>query len=145
MTLISTFAALHALRGRRHPRLRTWDKLFWLGVRRLHRDWRRHLFLVRPETVLRWHRQGWHLFWRWRSGRALGRPRVNPEVRVLIATMAGQNPHCGTERIRGELLKAWHLRQRTLHPPLPTPRTCPTAQPELAHLPHQSRSGHLGR
>jgi hypothetical protein len=54
--------------------------------------------------VLRWHRQGWRLFWRWRSGPALGRLRVNPEVRVLIATMAGQNSHWGTERIRGELL-----------------------------------------
>ncbi len=94
-----------ALRGQRRPRVRTWDKLFWLSVRRLHRHWRRHLFLVRPETVLCWHRQGWRLLWRWRSGPALGRPRVNPGVRALIATMAGQNPHWGTERIRGELLK----------------------------------------
>jgi putative transposase len=70
-----------ALRCQRHPRLRTLDKFFWLVVRRLHRNWRRHLLLVRPETVLRWHRQGWRLFWRWRSGRSLGRPRLNPEVR----------------------------------------------------------------
>ena len=55
--------------------------------------------------MLRWHRQGWRLFWRWRCGRALGRPRLKPEVRALIATMAGENPHWGTERIRGELLK----------------------------------------
>ncbi len=61
--------------------------------------------MVRPETVLRWHRQGWRLFWRWRSGRSLGRPRLKPEVRTLIATMARENPHWGTECIRGELLK----------------------------------------
>jgi hypothetical protein len=51
-----------ALRGQRRPRLRTRDKLFWLRVRRLHRNWRRHLLLVRPATVLHWHRQGWRLF-----------------------------------------------------------------------------------
>jgi putative transposase len=94
-----------ALRCQRRPRLRTWDKLFWLVVHRLHRNWRRHLLLVRPETMLRWHRQGWRLFWRWRSGRSLGRPRLKPEVRTLIATIGRQNPHWGTERIRGELLK----------------------------------------
>jgi hypothetical protein len=77
-----------ALGSRRHSRLRSRDKLFWLLVRRLNRNWRRHLFLVRPETVLRWHRQGWRLFWRWRSSRSLGRPRLKPEVRTLIATMA---------------------------------------------------------
>ena len=55
--------------------------------------------------MLRWHRQGWRLFWRWRSRHPLGRPRLKPEVRSLIATMARENPHWGTERIRGELLK----------------------------------------
>ena len=82
-----------ALRCQPHSRLRTRDKLFWLVVRRLHRNWRRHLLLVRPETVLRWHRQGWRFFWRWRSGRSLGRLRLNPKVRTLIATMARENPH----------------------------------------------------
>ena len=94
-----------ALRRQRPPRLRTRDKVFWLLVRRIRRNWRSHLLVVRPETVLRWHRQGWRLFWRWRSSRPLGRPRLNPEVRTLIATMARENPNWGTERIRGELLK----------------------------------------
>jgi hypothetical protein len=80
-------------------------KLFWLVVRRLHQNWRRHLLLVRPETVLHWHRKGWRLFWRWRSRSRLGRSRLNSEARALIATIAAQNPHWGTERIRGELLK----------------------------------------
>jgi putative transposase len=93
-----------ALRSQRRPRLRIRDKLFWLVARRVHRSWRHHLRLVRPETELGWHRQGWRLFWRWRSGRLLGRPRLNPEIRDLIATIAAENPHWGTERIRGELL-----------------------------------------
>jgi hypothetical protein len=55
--------------------------------------------------VLRWHRQGWRLFWHWRSHHPLGRPRLKPKVRSLIATMARENPHWGTERNRSELLK----------------------------------------
>ncbi len=94
-----------ALRSQRRPRLRARDKLFWLLVRRLHQGWRRHLLLVRPETVLGWHRRGWRLFWRWRSSPTLGRPRLSAEVRELITTIGRQNPHWGTERIRGELLK----------------------------------------
>src|SRR5438477_3081004 len=93
-----------ALRSRPRPHLKSKDRFFWLVVRRLYPTWRRHLVLVRPETVLRWHRRGWRLYWRWRSSR-LGRPRLRPEVRELIASMAQQNPLWGTERIRGELLK----------------------------------------
>src|SRR5881227_2853521 len=90
---------------RKRPHLRTSDKLFWVVVRAFRRDWRRHLVLVRPESVIRWHRQAWRLFWRWRSRGPLGRPRLSAEVRELIATMARDNPRWGSERIRGELLK----------------------------------------
>jgi len=90
---------------RRRPRLRTRDRLLWVLARRLRRDWREHLVLVRPETVVRWHRHAWRLFWRWRSRTRLGRPRLSQEVRELIAAMARDNPLWGTERIRGELLK----------------------------------------
>jgi putative transposase len=90
-----------------HPRpdLKTQDRFFWLLVRRLVPDWKRYLILVQPETVVRWHRQGWRLYWRWRSGHQLGRPRLSPDVRELIGTMASENPLWGTERIRGELFK----------------------------------------
>jgi hypothetical protein len=90
---------------RRRPRLRTGDRLFWALAPHLRRDWRRHLVLVRPETVIRWHRRGWRLFWRWRSRTHVGRPRLDREVRELIATMARDTPRWGSERIRGELLK----------------------------------------
>ncbi|MGH2351685.1 MAG: integrase core domain-containing protein [Chloroflexota bacterium] len=90
---------------RRKPRLHTRDRLLWVLARRLRRDWRRHLVLVRPETVVRWHRHAWRLFWRWRSRTRLGRPRLSPEVRALIARMSQENPLWGSERIRGELLK----------------------------------------
>ncbi len=61
--------------------------------------------MVRPETVIRWHRRGWRLYWTWRSRAKFGRPRLSPEVRALIARMASENPTWGTQRIRGELLK----------------------------------------
>jgi hypothetical protein len=74
-------------------------------VRRLRRDWRRHLVLVTPETVVRWHRAGWHLYWLWRSRGGGGRPRLSMELRELITRMSQENPSWGAERIRGELLK----------------------------------------
>jgi transposase InsO family protein len=91
--------------GRKRPPIRVRDKLVWALARRLCRDWRRHLVSVRPETVVRWHRHAWKLFWRWKSRARLGRPRLAEEVRELIATMARENPRWGTERIRDELLK----------------------------------------
>ena len=80
---------------RKRPRLRPRDRLFWTVVGSCRRDWRRHLVLVRPETVVRWHRQGWRLVWRWKSGCRLGRPRLSVEVQDLIATMAAENPTRG--------------------------------------------------
>jgi hypothetical protein len=94
-----------ALRRRPRPPIRRRDKVLWILARRLVHGWRRHLVVVRPETVIRWHRRGWRLFWWWRSRCPLGRPRLSPEVRELIATMARDNPRWGAERIRGELLK----------------------------------------
>jgi transposase InsO family protein len=94
-----------ALRHQRRPRLRQRDRLFWCVARRACADWRRHLVLVQPATVLRWRRRAWRLVWWWRSRRPVGRPRVPREVRALIATMSRDNPLWGTERIRGELRK----------------------------------------
>jgi transposase InsO family protein len=74
-------------------------------VRRLWPSWRDHLHIVEPETVIRWHRKGWRLYWTWKSRTAPGRPRLSAEVRELIGTMSRDNRLWGTERIRGELLK----------------------------------------
>jgi putative transposase len=94
------------LRSNPRPRLRNRDRILWLWIRRFCPDsWRRHLVVVRPETVIRWHRRGWRLYWTWQSRARFGRPRLKPEVRALIARMALENPTWGTQRIRGELLK----------------------------------------
>ena len=68
-------------RTRLRARLRIWDKLVWILARRFCGHWREHLAFVTPDTVVRWHRQGWRLFWRWKSHSPGGRPHLSPEVR----------------------------------------------------------------
>ncbi len=95
-----------ALRTNPHPRLRAQDRVLWVWLRRLWPDgWRQHLRVVQPATVLRWHRKGWRLYWTWKSRTRFGRPRLNDELKALIARISQENPLWGTERIRGELLK----------------------------------------
>jgi putative transposase len=64
-------------------------------------DWRQALVIVQPATLLRWHRQGFHLFWRWKSRR--GRPSIPANVQALIRQMARENPTWGQGRIANEL------------------------------------------
>src|ERR1700757_405709 len=61
--------------------------------------------IVRPETVVRWHRMGYAAFWQWKSRRRGGRPRIGKEVRDLIRRLSIKNPLWGAPRIHGELLK----------------------------------------
>ena len=92
-------------RTRPRARLRTWNKLLWVLARRYCAGWREHLRSSTPETVVRWHRQGWRLFWRWKSRSRGGRPHLSAEVCDLIVTMSRENRLWGTGRIRVELLK----------------------------------------
>src|SRR5690242_14541077 len=67
------------------PKLNRFDRLFWVLVRQIWIDWSESLILVKPETVVAWHRAGYRLFWKWRSRRQrLGRPKIAEEVRDLI-------------------------------------------------------------
>ena len=66
-------------------------------------EWRDALTIVKPETLVRWHRKGFRLFWKWKS-RSSGRPKIPADVRRLIAEMAMNNPTWGEERIANELL-----------------------------------------
>jgi putative transposase len=72
---------LTVLTRRPRVRFRRLDELLWVLARRLRHDWRRHLVLVRPDAVVRWHRDGWRLYWRWRSRSAGGGPRLSPAQR----------------------------------------------------------------
>ena len=81
------------------------DRLVFVGLYRLVPGIVEALAIVRPETVVRWHRAGFRSFWRWKSRRRGGRPKVPVEVRQLIRTMSMANPLWGAPRIHGELLK----------------------------------------
>ena len=81
-------AVMKQSRGR--PRLRGSDRLFWVLLRRVWSGWTGTLIIVKPETVIRWHRAGFRTYWRWKSRRA-GRPRSDREIRELIRRMAAQN------------------------------------------------------
>src|SRR6201982_3305927 len=78
----------------------------WVWLSRLWRDWRSALAIVKPETVVAWHRAGYRRFWtgKVRHGQS-GRPALSHEIRVLIRQMCRENPGWGAPRIHGELLK----------------------------------------
>jgi hypothetical protein len=82
-------------------------------------DWRRALAIVQPATLIRWHRQGFRLFWRWRP--RPGRPPLPADIQALIRRMARENPYWGEERIANELLLKLGLRvsPRTVRKYLP--------------------------
>src|SRR5271163_1093162 len=96
---------LHVLCRRRPGRLRLFaiDRLLWVVLYRLWPRCLEVMVLVKPATVVQWHRQGFRLFWRWRS--RSGRPSVEREIRDLIRQMSNTNPLWGAPRIHGELLK----------------------------------------
>src|SRR5215469_4645919 len=104
---------------RRHPRprLAAFDRLFWVLVRRFWSGWKQALLIVSPETVVRWHRSGFALYWRAisRARRIVGRKRISNEVRELIFRMVAENPAWGAPRIHGELLMlGFDVSERTI-------------------------------
>src|SRR5712692_7998931 len=86
-------------------RLARTDRGLWVMLARVWTGWRAPLVIVKPETVIAWHRQGFRLWWTWKSRRRTGRPTVPADIRTLIRTMAEANPRWGAPRIHGELLK----------------------------------------
>ena len=93
-------------RTAKKARLRRSDRLLWVLPLRVWMDWRDSLTIDRPETVIRWHREGFRLYWRWKSRpKRPGRPRVAKEMRELIGQMSEAYPLWGAPRIHGELMK----------------------------------------
>ena len=91
------------------PRLRRHDLVFWIWLSRLWPNWRSCLVVVEPATVIRWHRQGFRLYWRWKSRRKeVGRPPLEAESRQLIRRMCRDNPTWGAPRIQSELALLGH-------------------------------------
>src|SRR5664279_4486544 len=89
----------------KRPALSSIDRLFFAGLYGLAPGVLSALAIVRPETVIRWHRAGFRRYWRWKSRPQGGRPKTELEVRQLIREMSVANPLWGAPRIHGELLK----------------------------------------
>jgi len=90
--------------GRPRPRLSPLDRAFWVALSRLWPRWKDHLVIVRPETVARWHREGFRRYWRSISTPGPGRPPISEETKALIIRMATEN--CWRARkIQAELMK----------------------------------------
>ncbi len=114
----------------RRTHLKTLDRLILSWLYRMWPKVVSSIYIVHPKTLVRWHREGFRTYWRWKSRRRHGgRPKAPGELRVLIRRMAAQNPLWGAPRIHGELLKlGFHVSQATVsrymprHPPDPDHR-----------------------
>jgi transposase InsO family protein len=89
----------------KRPQLTKTDRAFWVALSRLWTGWQGTLIVVKPQTVISWHRKGFKLYWTWKSRNKGGRPRVDVTIRRLIRQMANDNATWGAPRIHGELLK----------------------------------------
>ena len=100
----------------KRPRLHRRDRLFWIGLRTIWKNWKSALVIVRPETVISWQRKRFKRYW-WRLSQAKGpgRPPMSAEIRKLVRTMAAANVLWGAPRIHGELLKlGFEISERTV-------------------------------
>ncbi len=101
-------------RMKHRPRFRASDRLVWVSLRLSWRRWQNALVIVKPETVVAWHRKAFRRYWTSIS-RGPGRPRVDAEVRKFIVRMALENSTWGAPRIHGELLKlGFDVSERTV-------------------------------
>jgi hypothetical protein len=93
-------------RSVKKAKLNRFDRCLWAWLCGTWAEWRSALRIVKPATVIAWHRKGFRLFWTWKVRRGqTGRPPVSKEIRKLIRRMSRENPLWGAPRIHGELLK----------------------------------------
>ncbi len=93
-------------RQNKRPKLKNRDRLFFVFLSCIWKNWNKNLNIVKPATVIRWHKMGFKLFWRFKSrAKSPGRPKTCREIRRLIRKMAKANPTWGAPRIHGELIR----------------------------------------
>jgi len=91
-------------RSIKRPKIKNTDRIFWVWLSRLWSDWRSSLIIVKPPTVIGWHKKGFKLYWK-RKSRRVGRPNIDWELIKLIRKMQNENPTWSPQRIQGELTK----------------------------------------
>jgi len=90
------------------PKLHDSDRLFWTMACEFLENWKEHLVIVKPDTVIRWHRQGFRYYWRWKSRSKPGRPPISQEIIALIRRLSSENVLWGAPRVRSELALLGH-------------------------------------
>jgi hypothetical protein len=91
-------------RKNRKPYLRRRERLFWIWLYRIWPGCLETLAVLKADTLVRWHRRGFRLFWTWKSSRRRGgRPAISPQIRALIRRLSRENPLWGAPRVHGEL------------------------------------------
>ncbi len=104
------------------PHIKRFDRIFWIWIRCLWSKWKDALIVVKPETVVKWHRMGFRIYWKFISNRCKnrGRKKIDREIRHLIRQMSKENPTWRAPRIHGELLKlGFYVSERTVSRYLP--------------------------
>ena len=110
------------------PHLSRWDRIFWITVFRSWKNWWQDLIIVRPDTVVGWHKAGFRAYWRQKSKKR-GRPPIRRHIRELILKMASENTGWGAPRIHSELLAiGFRISERTISRYLA--KNKPAASPE---------------
>ena len=91
-------------RQQKRPRLKNRDRIFWILISRIFTGWKDCLQLVKPDTVIRWHRKGYRAYWRWKSRpRRPGRPTIDWDLIKLVRRLASENPLWGAPRVHSEV------------------------------------------
>ena len=91
-------------RSIKRPKIKNRDRIFWIWLSRFWNDWRSSLIVVKPPTVVGWHKKGVKRYWRWKS-RKVGRPNIDWELIKLIRKLQKENSTWSAQRIQGELKK----------------------------------------
>jgi putative transposase len=115
--------------NRVRPRLNRWDRILWVWLSKRFEGWRASLVIVQPNTVIRWHRSAFKIYWHWksRSGQS-GRPKVDRELRDLIGSMASENLW-RAPRIHKELVRlGFDVSERTIMRYMPKSPSSETAR-----------------
>ncbi len=91
-------------RRNKRPKLKNIDRIILVWISKLWNDWKSAIIIVKPKTVIGWHRKGFKLYWKWKSRRA-GRPKIDWELIKLVRKLQKENPTWSAQRIQGELGK----------------------------------------
>jgi len=116
------------------------DRFFFVFMKRIFTNWKANLIIIKPETVIKWHKKGFKLYWRIKSKDKGGRPKIEKELKTLIRQIAFDNPLWGVPRIHGELLKlGFRISQSTVLRYMPKGNCRTTGQRWKTFLKNYSR------